>query len=409
MKRTRRILLPAAMLALLLVCFFLPSSAFAASGRSNDNHTDTEDYCLRAHDVTVGLSEFSSKSRSELENDIASAASFEFLIRDTASGTGSFEPVSSGYSIDFSNLVGAPTDSGYVVTVTLPAITLSESSHIRFRVFVEDDSPQQRNVDYLFTSASAEPTLPEIVLTLLPPKAVLLSGETVTPSADFPALRDGLGEWRFSGWTPTSITLSDSDVTFTGLWVWTPLPTHTVTYEFVSGTKGKSLPNGVLNKLPESTKCVDGDTVTAPKTFRAFHMEEGTWRFYGWKNASQTNLGNDLTFVGEWRWHRNRNVTPAPSPTPTPTPVLTPTASPSATPNPKEGQPAPSAAQSAVPAQAPSDQQPPSVGGTTGGSAKMVIATVLAALVATQAFAIASDLKVLKWYDAKKAARRAGA
>ena len=45
----------------------------------------------------------------------------------------------------------------------------------------------------------------------------------------------------------------------------------------------------------------------------------------------------------------------------------------------------------------------------TGGSAKMVIATVLTALVAAQAFAIASDLKVLKWYNAKKAARRAGA
>ena len=38
----------------------------------------------------------------------------------------------------------------------------------------------------------------------------------------------------------------------------------------------------------------------------------------------------------------------------------------------------------------------------------MVVATVLTALVAAQAFAIASDLKVLKWYNAKKAARRIG-
>ena len=37
----------------------------------------------------------------------------------------------------------------------------------------------------------------------------------------------------------------------------------------------------------------------------------------------------------------------------------------------------------------------------------MAIATVLAALVATQAFAIASDLNVLKWYNAKKAAKGA--
>ena len=38
----------------------------------------------------------------------------------------------------------------------------------------------------------------------------------------------------------------------------------------------------------------------------------------------------------------------------------------------------------------------------------MAVATALTALVAAQAFAIVSDFKVLKWYNAKKAARRAG-
>ena len=52
------------LLAILLVCFFVPSYALAASTRSNDNHTDTEDYCLRAHDVTIGLSAFQRQSRS---------------------------------------------------------------------------------------------------------------------------------------------------------------------------------------------------------------------------------------------------------------------------------------------------------------------------------------------------------
>lgn len=407
MKRTRRRFLPAALLALLLVCFILPASSLAASGLSNDNHTDTDDYCLRAHDVTVGLSEFSTKTRSELEDDIVSASSFAFLIRDTVSGTGTFVPVTSGYSIDFSSLEAAASSSGYVVTVSLPAITMSESSRIHFRVFVEDDLPQQRNVGYLFISVTAEPVLPESVLTLLPVNGVFYSGETITPEDDFPAVRDGFGEWRFSGWTPESVTLTDSDVTFTGLWVWTELPTHNVTYEFVSGTRGMSLPRGVTNKLPENTKSVDGDTVTAQDSFRAYHMEEGTWRFHGWRVATQTNAGNDLTFVGEWRWHEKKTVTPSPTPTPTPspTPSPVPTACPT-TPTPEQSQPVPSAASPAAPL---SEQSPPLAGGTTGGSAKMVIATVLTALVAAQAFAIASDLKVLKWYHAKKAARRAGA
>jgi hypothetical protein len=37
-------------------------------------------------------------------------------------------------------------------------------------------------------------------------------------------------------------------------------------------------------------------------------------------------------------------------------------------------------------------------------AAKIAITGALTALVATQAFAVASDLKVLKWYNAKKAA-----
>jgi hypothetical protein len=36
----------------------------------------------------------------------------------------------------------------------------------------------------------------------------------------------------------------------------------------------------------------------------------------------------------------------------------------------------------------------------------MIVATALAALVASQSFAVASDLKVLNWYQAKKAAAR---
>ena len=405
MKRTRFFFPVAGLLAILLVCFLLPSSALAARGMSHDNHTDTDDYCMRAHDVTIGLSEFSAKSRSELEHDIVSASSFTFLIRDTVSGTGLFEPVTSGYSIDFSNLVEAASSDGYVVTVTLPAITMSESSHIHFRVFVEDDVPIPRRVGYVFVSATAEPQLPETVLSLLPADAQYVSGDTVTPTAEFPAVRDGLGEWRFSGWSLESVTLTDSDVTFTGTWSWVSLPTHTVTFRFVSGTRGQSLPRGVLSKLPERAQCVDGDTVTPQDSFRSYHMEEGTWRFRGWNVASQTNTGSDLTFTGVWRWYE-KSPTPTPAPTPTPTPSPSPT--PTQTPEPTPTATLSASAAPAAPAleQTPSDQ-PPQAGGTTGGIAQMAIATVLAALVATQAFAIASDLNVLKWYNAKKAAKGA--
>ena len=74
MKRRKQIFPAAALLAILLVSFILPASSLAASGEENDNHTDTEDYCMRAHDVTIGLSEFAAKTRTELESDIIAAS-----------------------------------------------------------------------------------------------------------------------------------------------------------------------------------------------------------------------------------------------------------------------------------------------------------------------------------------------
>jgi len=394
-----------ALLAILLACLLLPASSFAVSTQSNDNHTDTADYCLRAHDVTIGLSAFQNQSRAELENEIVSAAAFAFLIRDTANETGTFVPVSSGYSVDFSNLTEAASSSGYTIMVTLPAITLSEPSRIHFRVFVTDDLPHPRTVRYVFESGTAEHTLPAGVTALLPAEETILSGTTVTPSGAFSPVRDGVGQWTFSGWKPESVTLSDSDVTFTGTWVYAPLPVYNVNFTFVSGTPGRALPDGVLAKLPAQTTALEGDVVSAPPNFRAFHLSQGTWRFHGWNGTSCKVSGGDITFTGTWRWHENKTViTPSAEPTSAPTPTQAAATSAAAAVTTSSPMP-PDQSQEQIP----NDMQVPAANSTAGGTAQMLIAAALTAIVATQAFAIAGDLKVLKWYNAKKAARRTGA
>ncbi len=403
MKRKKPLLPIIGVLALLLVCFVLPSSALAASGMGSDNHTDTDDYCLRALDVTIGLSEFSDKTRAELESSITTASAFAFLIRDTASGTGKFEPISSGYTVDFSSLTETSTSTGYVVTVTLPAITLSEPSQITFRVYVVDDLPHPRQVSFAFVSGTAEHALPDGVTAQLPASESILSGETFTPASAFSGVRDGAGMWSFSGWSPDHVTLSDSDVAFTGTWVWTALPVYTVTYEFVSGSGGRALPSEVLAKLPLSTSGVDGDVFTPQDSFRSYHMVEGVWRFHGWNLGSQTIAGGNLTFTGEWRWHENTVVIPS-SPKSTPSPAPTPAVS--STPAPTMPSASPKQPPIQVLEQTPNDPPTPKANDSAGGAAKMIIAAGLAALVAAQAFAIAGDLKVLNWYSAKKASAR---
>ncbi|MCT2161470.1 SHIRT domain-containing protein, partial [Granulicatella adiacens] len=62
------------------------------------------------------------------------------------------------------------------------------------------------------------------------------------------------GTWKFESYDKTSETINGSDVKFVGTWKFTAIPVPTVTHkavhEFVSGTKGKELPQEVKSLLP---------------------------------------------------------------------------------------------------------------------------------------------------------------
>lgn len=411
MKRYKPIL-RAILLVAILACLLAPSSALAATGMSYDNHTDTDDYCMRAHDVTIQLSEFTTKSRSQLESDIISASAFAFLLRDTANPTGMFVPFTSGYTVDFSNLVAAASTSGYVVTVTLPAVTLFSPSQVSFRVFVEDDTPQSYSVTYAFVSGTAGQSLPAGVLVQTPASASVLSGTTVTPASTFSNVRDGAGRWTFSGWSPASQSVTEGDVSFIGTWNWTVLPIYAVDYRFVSTSSGHSLPSEVLAKLPSDTSGVDGDVFSAPSSFHSVEMGGGYWRFQGWTANSQTIAGADIVFTGSWRWHANSySATNTPEPSESMLPIATPAPSMTIFPTPTLETPAPTQAVIQVLEQT-QENPPPTSGGSAGGGAgeatigQVAAAGCLSVLVATQAFAVAGDVKVLNWYKAKKASLR---
>ena len=71
------------------------------------------------------------------------------------------------------------------------------------------------------------------------------------------------GTWNFESYDKTSETINGSDVKFVGTWKFTAIPVPTVTHkavhEFVSGTKGKELPQEVKSLLPaDQTDLKDG-------------------------------------------------------------------------------------------------------------------------------------------------------
>ena len=83
-----------------------------------------------------------------------------------------------------------------------------------------------------------------------------------------------------------------------------------VTYEFVSGTDGESLPQAILDMEPQDTTAKYKDPVTAAQPEQTTYHEQGrgTWTFQGW-SSSDVELGEGDTFTmpakdveltGEW-------------------------------------------------------------------------------------------------------------
>lgn len=209
-----------------------------------------------------------------------------------------------------------------------------------------------------FVSATPGRELPPEVWALLPSdRCGLPDGSTVTvePSAFDPVAVDD-GTWRFLGWDADSLTVAGADVFFTGAWEFEPTPepdpTYQATFEFVSGTEGRELPEEVTALCPgPADGLADGSTVTAdPSTFGRVDVDGGYWSFVGWDFESLTVSGADVHFVGTWVFTESvpwypigpaDPVEPDPEPEPTPEPDPTPEPEPEPEPTPAPAAPEP--------------------------------------------------------------------
>ena len=77
-----------------------------------------------------------------------------------------------------------------------------------------------------------------------------------------------------------------------------------VTYEFVSGTEDKALPEDVNKQLPKEEKDKKNGTTVTPSTssFTDVTTDDGTWSFVSWNPTEQTINGSDVKFVGTWKF-----------------------------------------------------------------------------------------------------------
>ena len=173
------------------------------------------------------------------------------------------------------------------------------------------------SVTYKFVAVPDDETLPEGVMNQLPTAGTAEKGAYVIPATstfnDVEVKENGVtvGTWSFSNWDKAEVLSASEDVVFTGTWTYTAAektdPEETyydVTYSFVSGTDGKTLPTDVTNQKPEKASVKEGTTVTPASDFKDVEVKEngvtvGTWTFKGWNPASATVNAN-TEFVGTW-------------------------------------------------------------------------------------------------------------
>ena len=190
--------------------------------------------------------------------------------------------------------------------------------------FTPDPEPGKYNVTHKFVSKDPNKELPQAVKDLTPAQQTgKKDGSTVTPTApEQTTVKDteNDGTWTFEGFKDQNPDTKDvdakvngADVTFEGEWKFTPNE-HNVTYEYVSGTEGKELPEALKAKAPAKvTGKVKGDTVTSPVPTGkdAEYRDEankGTWTFKSYDKNEVEITNKDENVKGTWEF------TPDPEP-----------------------------------------------------------------------------------------------
>ena len=163
-------------------------------------------------------------------------------------------------------------------------------------------------VTYEFKPEDSSKTLPAGVTSQLPKEETgKANGDTVKPSkSSFKDFTDGDGTWSFKSWDANSKTINKADVKFIGTWTFTETPQtkYKATYEFKSGTEGKTLPAAIEGYKPtDDTEYADKATVTAKAPIQTSYEDtenNGTWTFTTWDANSKTINKADVKFVGTW-------------------------------------------------------------------------------------------------------------
>ena len=181
----------------------------------------------------------------------------------------------------------------------------------------EDGETEQIDVEYKYVSDSAENVLPASIVA--PKSKKVDKGETVEVPTKPEDVTTEEGTWTFVSWDPNETqTNVQENLTFTGTWKFTkkeePIKEQVyVEYKYVSDSVENVLPASIV--APKSKKVDKGETVEVPTKPEDVTTEEGTWTFVSWDpNETQTNVQENLTFTGTWKFTEKEEPKPGETP-----------------------------------------------------------------------------------------------
>ena len=164
-------------------------------------------------------------------------------------------------------------------------------------------------VTYEFVTGTNGKELPDEVTALLPTDTNEYEhGTTVTAiQPDETTIKVADGTWTFKGYDADE-KVATSDLMFTGTWEFT-INKYPATYEFVTGTNGKELPDELTALLPTDTNEYEhGATVTAIQPNETtIKVADGTWTFKGY-DADEKVATSNVKFIGVWIFNPKASI-----------------------------------------------------------------------------------------------------
>ena len=173
---------------------------------------------------------------------------------------------------------------------------------------------------YEFESTDPEKTLPEEIIKQTPiDETEYYIGDKVTVDKNyegFERIKDPReeydGYWEFRGWKNPEVTIEKEGNIFVGEWEFIENK-YKATYQFISGTEGKELPQDIERYLPRDEKSyIKGDIVKvqdpAETTYKD-SMNDGEWTFKRWEREENEIVDRDVEFIGVWEFKGNEYKT----------------------------------------------------------------------------------------------------